>query len=144
MIFKLHALWFIRQVVNHNVSTVSVVTVQQQLCVFASVTAFIIHEDEHSARKRSSFQNNRKYLTCICVSGIVIPHIFSISTPLSDCLASVDICMSDLCRSQGTFSNSICGGKDSINSLFLMKAIVDTVLSFRWCYTSNDCISFGG
>lgn len=40
-------------------------------------------------------------------------------TPSSDCLASVDACMSNLCKSQQALYRSICGGKDDMDFLLL-------------------------
>uniref|UniRef100_H3BZW1 GDNF/GAS1 domain-containing protein n=1 Tax=Tetraodon nigroviridis TaxID=99883 RepID=H3BZW1_TETNG len=52
-------------------------------------------------------------MTCASVSGIAFPHVFSSITPstLSDCLASVDVCFSDLRKSQEAFYSNACGDK---------------------------------
>ncbi|XP_051273225.1 GDNF family receptor alpha-like isoform X2 [Dicentrarchus labrax] len=51
------------------------------------------------------------HLEAAVILGIVIPQIFSISvsSPLSDCLASVDTCMSNLCKREPAFYVGICG-----------------------------------
>ncbi|XP_045927366.1 GDNF family receptor alpha-like [Micropterus dolomieu] len=49
-------------------------------------------------------------LEAAVILGVVIPHIFSISMPPppSGCLASVDPCMSNLCKSEQAFYGGIC------------------------------------
>ncbi|XP_070697642.1 GDNF family receptor alpha-like [Pempheris klunzingeri] len=47
-------------------------------------------------------------LEAAVILGIVIPQIFSTSPP-SDCLAAVNTCMSDLCKSEQAFNGGICG-----------------------------------
>ncbi|XP_073338500.1 GDNF family receptor alpha-like [Pagrus major] len=50
-------------------------------------------------------------LDAAVILGVVIPQIISISMlpPPSDCLARVDICMSDLCKSEQAFYDGVCG-----------------------------------
>ncbi|XP_029376226.1 GDNF family receptor alpha-like isoform X2 [Echeneis naucrates] len=55
-------------------------------------------------------------LTCLeaaVILGIVLPQITSIniSSATSDCLSAVNICMSDLCRSERALYGSICNSK---------------------------------
>lgn len=54
------------------------------------------------------------FLYSICISGFVIPQIssFIISSTPSDCLAAVNTCMSDLCKSQQAFYGGNCEGKN--------------------------------
>lgn len=54
----------------------------------------------------------------ICVSGIIIPHMLSVSVPppSSDCLAAVDDCLSNVCKSQQAIY-SVCGGEDTVGTL---------------------------
>lgn len=58
-------------------------------------------------------------LECTCISGVVIPQIFStsMSSPPSDCLASVDTCMSNLCKLEQALYGGSCDGK---NDTFLI------------------------
>lgn len=56
---------------------------------------------------------------CICVSGIVIPHMLSVGVPppSSDCLADVDDCLSNVCKSQQAIYTAVCGGIDNVRTL---------------------------
>lgn len=85
-----------------------------------------------------------QYALCdrICISGIVIPHIFSISMtfPSSDCSSAVDDCLSNLCKSQQAFHSGACGGEDYVNTLHFAAGdrqygvILLVALQQQWLY----------
>lgn len=83
-----------------------------------------------------------KLCDCICISGIVIPHIFSISmtSPSSDCSPAVDDCLSNLCKSQQVFHSGACGGEDYVNMLHFAAGdqehgvILLVALQQQWLY----------
>lgn len=64
----------------------------------------------------------------ICVSGIVIPHMLSVGapSPSPDCLAAVDDCLSNLCKSQQAIYSAVCGGEDNVHTLYLVLGTGDT------------------
>ncbi|XP_071336935.1 GDNF family receptor alpha-like isoform X2 [Trachinotus anak] len=78
-------------------------------------------------------------LEAAVILGIVIPQISSISSSApSDCLASVDICMSDLCASEQAFIGGICNSKGcQIKGSEVCNMTIQTVLdqfpSLRGC-----------
>lgn len=68
------------------------------------------------------FNINKEILECTCISGIVIQQMFNISmsSPSSDCSASVETGMPHLCKSERAFYGCICGGKNDTNLLLLL------------------------
>lgn len=85
-----------------------------------------------------------QYKLCdrICISGIVIPQIFSISmtSPSSDCSPAVDDCLSNLCKSQQAFHSGACGGEDYVYTLHFVAGnrergvILLVALQQQWLY----------
>lgn len=65
----------------------------------------------------------------ICFSGIVIPLMLSVGvpSPSSDCLAAVDDCLSNLCKSQQAIYSAVCGGEDNVRALYLVQGTGDMV-----------------
>ncbi|XP_022619164.1 GDNF family receptor alpha-like [Seriola dumerili] len=77
-------------------------------------------------------------LEAAVILGIVIPQISSISSAPSDCLAAVDICMSDLCTRERAFYGGICNNegcqiKGSEVCNMTIQTILDRFPSLRGC-----------
>ncbi|XP_070772766.1 GDNF family receptor alpha-like [Enoplosus armatus] len=77
-------------------------------------------------------------LEAAVILGIVFPQIFSMSPPLSDCLASVETCMSNLCKSEPAFYGGICEDegcliKGSEVCNMTIQTILDQFPSLRRC-----------
>ncbi|XP_008295773.1 GDNF family receptor alpha-like [Stegastes partitus] len=75
--------------------------------------------------------------------GIVIPHITSITSPVSDCLADLNTCMSDLCESERAFYNSICDDegcqiKGSEVCNMTIQTILDQFPSLQGCVCAQE------
>lgn len=65
-------------------------------------------------------------------------------SPSPDCLAAVEDCVSNLCKSQQAIYSAVCGGEDNVHTLYLVLGTGDAAQSYWWNYKSNDCIFFGG
>ncbi|XP_075874525.1 GDNF family receptor alpha-like [Nelusetta ayraudi] len=54
------------------------------------------------------------HLEIAVILGIVIPHMLSVGapSPSPDCLAAVDDCLSNLCKSQQAIYSAVCGDED--------------------------------